>query len=209
VLGELAFSESFGSVKDRKINSWIVTLLQAVKFGAYDAAIHNLSPLIWKNMHFFLPSEITEAATNHVEQSKAKLLARMEKGDLERQDFCYLFEKREELGLNDWNLAGYAQTLSIAGSETTATAFYRLTYYLCRTYEVYNKLKDKVRGRFKTTDEITSHSANFPYLTAVIYETLRIYPPVPIAMPRIAPNGRAMVAGVFVPKEVGFILFAC
>lgn len=149
---------------------------------------------------------MTEAATNHVKQSKAKLLARMDKGDLERRDFCsYLLEKKEELELTDWNLAGYAQTLIIAGSETTATLFCGLTYYLCRTPEVYEKLKDEVRGRFKTADEITSHSATFPYLTAVIHETLRIYPPVPIALPRITPKGGAMVAGVFVPEGVGFI----
>jgi cytochrome P450 len=210
VLGELAFSESFGSVENRKTNPWIATLLQMVKFGAYDAAVHRLSPLIWKNMRFFVPSKITEAATNHVNQSKAKLLARMEKGELERRDFCsYLLEKKEALGLNDWNLAGYAQTLVIAGSETTATLLCGLTYYLCRTPEVYEKLKDEVRGRFKSTDEITSHTATFPYLTAVINETFRIYPPVPIAMPRITPKGGAMVAGVFVPEGVGRLHLSC
>ncbi|KAH8786726.1 cytochrome P450 [Hyaloscypha sp. PMI_1271] len=201
VLGELAFSESFGSVKNRKTNSWIATLLQTVKFGAYDSAIYRLSPWLWKNMHFFLPAKITKAATNHTKQSKAKLLVRMEKGDLERRDFfSYILEQIEELGLTDSNLVGYAQTLIIAGSETTATLLCGLTYYLCRTPEVYEKLKNEVRSRFKTTDEITGHSATFPYLTAVIHETFRIYPPVPIAMPRITPKGGAMVAGVFVPE---------
>jgi hypothetical protein len=207
VLGELAFSESFGSVKNRKTNSWIATLLQTVKFGAYDSAIYRLSPWLWKNMHFFLPAKITKAATNHTKQSKAKLLVRMEKGDLERRDFfSYILEQIEELGLTDSNLVGYAQTLIIAGSETTATLLCGLTYYLCRTPEVYEKLKNEVRSRFKTTDEITGHSATFPYLTAVIHETFRIYPPVPIAMPRITPKGGAMVAGVFVPEGVCFIL---
>jgi len=58
VLGELAFSESFGSVKNRKTNSWIATLLQTAKFGAYDAAIYRLYPWIRKNinMHSFLPT---------------------------------------------------------------------------------------------------------------------------------------------------------
>ncbi|KAE9366697.1 cytochrome P450 [Stipitochalara longipes BDJ] len=201
VLGELAFGESFGSVKNRKTDSWIATLLQATKFGAYDSAIHCLSPLVWRNMHLFLPSEITEAGINLVKKSRDKVLARMERGEMERRDFCsYLFDKKEEFEFNDWNLAGYASTLIMAGSETTATAFCGLTYYLCRTPEVYEKLKDEVRGRFKTADEITSHNATFPYLTAVIHEALRIYPPVPIAMPRVTPKGGAMVAGVFVPE---------
>jgi cytochrome P450 len=114
-------------------------------------------------------------------------------------------EKKDEMGMNDWNLAGYAQTLVMAGSETTATSFCGLTYYLCRTPEVYQKLKDEVRGRFKTMDEITIQTATFPYLTAVINEVLRIYPPVPIALPRVTPKGGAMVAGVFVPEGVRFI----
>jgi cytochrome P450 len=209
VLGELAFSEPFGSVENRKTNSWIATLFDAVKFGAYDSAIHRLSPRIWKHMHLFIPREITKAGTDHITQSKAKLLARMDKGDLELRDFCsYLFEMRDELRLSDWNMTGYAQTLIMAGSETTASAFCGLTYYLCRTPEVYQKLKDELRGRFKTADEIMGHNTTFQYLTAVINETLRIYPPVPIAMPRITPKGGATVAGVFVPEGVGFILAA-
>lgn len=141
------------------------------------------------------------AAVNHIHQSKDKLLARMEKTDLEHRDICsYILEKKDEFGMNDWNLTGYAQTLVMAGSETTATSFCGLTYYLCRTPEVYQKLKDEVRGRFKTADEITIHTATFPYLTAIINEVLRIYPPVPIALPRVTPKGGAMVAGVFVPE---------
>jgi cytochrome P450 len=209
VLGELAFSEAFGSVRNRKTDSWIATILQAIKFGAYDSAIYRLSPRIWKIMPYFIPSNITKEALNHVNQSKAKILARMEKGDLERRDFCsYLFEKKEELGLTDWNLAGYANVLIMAGSETSAALLSGLTYYLCRTPDVYKKLKVEVRERFETADEITSLRATFPYLTAVIQEALRIFPPSPIAPPRITPKEGGMVAGVFVPGGVGFILTA-
>ncbi len=139
-------------------------------------------------------------------QSKAKILTRMEKGDFERRDFCsYLFEQKEELGLTDWNLAGYANVLIMAGSETSAALLSGLTYHLCRTREAYKRLKDEVRGRFKTADEITSQTATFPYLTAVIQEALRIFPPSPIAAPRITPKAGGMVAGVFVPGGVGFV----
>jgi cytochrome P450 len=70
---------------------------------------------------------------------------------------------------------------------------------------VYQKLKDEVRGRFQSADQITSLSATFPYLTAVIHEALRIYPPVPIAVPRITPKGGAMIAGALIPEGVGFM----
>ena len=140
-------------------------------------------------------------------ESKAKILKRMAKEEqLEaegKRDFCsYIFEKREELGISDWGLAAHAQALIIAGSETSATVLSGLTYWLCRTPDVYEKLKREVRSRFKSSEEITSTSATFPYLTAVIHETLRIYPPVPIGMPRITPKGGGMVAGVWVPGGV-------
>ena len=157
-------------------------------------------------MNLFTPTEMTAAAKNHVRQSLNKVLVRAEKGETQRRDFSsYLLEKRDELGISDWSLAGYAQTLIMAGSETTATAFCGLTYYLCRTPEVYEKLKEEVRNRFKSADEITSHSATFSYLTAIIHEILRIYPPVPIGLPRVTPKGGAMVAGVSVPGGVSVL----
>jgi len=206
VLGELAFGESFGSVKNRKTDSWITTILNQIKFLAYDAAVYRISPTLWKLAPYLVPKAVTDAGVNHVKQSKAKILHRIQKGDSVRRDFCsYILEKKDELGLSEWNLAAYAQVLIVAGSETTATTFTALTYYLCRTPQVYQRLKDEVRGRFQTADQITSLSATFPYLTAVVNEALRIFPPVPVASPRVAPKGGAMVAGVFVPEGVGLI----
>jgi len=201
VLGELAFSESFGSVKNRKTNSWIATILNQIKFLAYDNAVCKISPKLWKLISYFIPAEVTKAGVDHVNKSKAKILHRMEKGDSARRDFCsYLFEKKDELKFNDWNLAAYAQVLIVAGSETSATTLSAMTYYLCRNPVVYQRLKDEVRGAFQSADEITSVRATLPYVNAVLNEALRIYPPVPIGLPRITPKGGAMVAGYFVPE---------
>lgn len=204
MLGELAFGEPFGSVKNRKTDTWIATILNQIKYTACFTAVNRLSPRLTKIIPYFIPKDVTEAGINHVKQSKAKILHRIEKGDHVRRDFCsYIFEKKEELKLTEWNLAGYAQVFIVAGSETSATTLTALAYYLCRTPRVYQKLKDDVRRRFQTSDQITSLGATFPYLTAVIQETLRIYPPVPVGVPRITPKGGAMVAGVFVPEGVG------
>jgi hypothetical protein len=207
VLGELAFSESFGSVKNRKTDSWVATILNQIKFLAYDAAIYRLSPTLHQRMMTYLiPADVAKAGVDHVINSKAKILHRMEKGDLARRDFSsYLLEKKDKLKLNDWNLAAYAQLMVVAGSETTATTLSAMTYYLCRNPLAYQKLKDEVRGTFRSADDITSVKATLPYLNAVINESLRIYPPVPIGVARIAPKGGAMVAGVFVPGGVGLI----
>jgi cytochrome P450 len=127
----------------------------------------------------------------------------MNRGELETKDFCsYIFEIKEEMNLNDWHMAAYSNSLIIAGAETTATMMSSLTYWLCRTPRVYDKLKEEVRSRFRASSEINSLSATFPYSTAVINEVLRIFPPLPIGVPRIAPKGGETVDGVFVPGGV-------
>jgi cytochrome P450 len=123
----------------------------------------------------------------------------MEKGEGERKDFCsYIFQVKEEMGLNDWHMAAYSNALILAGSETSGTTLSALTYFLCRTPQVYDRLKQEVRSRFKSSSEITSVSATFPYLTAVINEALRIYPPVPFGIPK----GGDTVDGFFIPGGV-------
>ncbi|PMD33124.1 cytochrome P450 [Hyaloscypha variabilis F] len=202
VLGELAFGEPFGSVSARQTDEWISTILQMVVFIAWDSALYKLHPIFSDFYSYFIPPSIRKATANHVFQSKAKILSRLEKGERRdgRKDFCsYIFELRKEMGLNEWHMAAYSNSMIIAGSETTATVMSALTYYLCRTPAVYDKLKQEVRSRYMSSDEITSLSATFPYLTAVIHEILRIFPPIPFGMPRIVPPGGDTVDGIFIP----------
>jgi cytochrome P450 len=174
-----------------------------VAYISWNSALFRISPLLEKMHGYLIPADLKKASLNHVVESKAKILARMNRGELETKDFCsYIFKLKEEVGLNEWHITAYSNAFIIAGSETTATAMSALTYWLCRTPRVYNKLKDEVRSRFKTSSEINSRSATFPYLTAVIHEMLRIFPPIPIGMQRITPKGGAMVSGVFVPEGV-------
>lgn len=177
-----------------------------VKYIAYDTSLFRLSPLFERIMPYFIPAEVRKGMMNHVLQSKAKILERRNKGDQGRRDFCsYIFEMQKELKLSDWHLMAYSNSMIIAGSETSATVLSAMTHWLCETPLVYSRLKEEVRSRFKSSSEITSQSAKFPYLTAVIHETLRMLPPVPFAPPRITPKGGATVAGVFVPGGVSLL----
>jgi cytochrome P450 len=173
-----------------------------VKFITYDAAIYRLSPALEKTLRKYLPKHVRDGMQNHVTQSRAKILARMDRKP-ERKDLCsYIFEVRDEMDLTIWDMTGYSNAVIIAGSETSATVLSALTHWLCKTPDVYEKLKKEVRSRFKSSYEITSQSATFPYLTAVINEILRVFPPLPNGPPRIAPEGGEIVAGVYVPEGV-------
>jgi cytochrome P450 len=66
------------------------------------------------------------------------------------------------------------------------------------------KLTSEIRGAFKSEDEIDFVSVStLPYLLACLDEALRIYPPVPIGLPRVVPKGGASIAGNYVPEKVG------
>ena len=64
-------------------------------------------------------------------------------------------------------------------------------------------LRDEIDSAFNTYDDITANAAsNLKYLHAVALESMRIYAPLPFALPRVVPeygdtvDGHALPAGV-------------
>ena len=99
--------------------------------------------------------------------------------------------------------------ISRAGSETTATTLSAIHYYLVRNPDVCKRLQDEIRTTFKSYDEINATStASLEYLGAVCREALRIFPPVPIGLPRLIPEGGDTVDGKWIPGGVGSETFA-
>lgn len=65
------------------------------------------------------------------------------------------------------------------------------------------QLSEEIRSCFPGDNEITMQStAKLPYLSAVIEESLRLYPPVAAGLRRIVPKGGAIIDGHFVPENV-------
>jgi cytochrome P450 len=207
VLGELAFGESFNSLKNRKTDDWIAIILDSIKFNAWDVAIWKL-PILPRFQYYLTPAKVREGGTKHAYESRDKILKRAaEKTD--RKDFVsYILAKREELKITDWEMAAHSNALIVAGSETSATTLSGLHYYLLNNPEAYKKVREEVRGRYKSRDEIDAKStAQLTYMTACIEETWRVYPPIPIAMPRITPKGGCNIANEFVPGGVSFTVY--
>ena len=95
-------------------------------------------------------------------------------------------------------------TLTIAGSETTATALAGATYFLASEPKMKAKLVSELKTTFASEQEIDLLSvAKSPYLCAVTEETLRLYSPGPNAQPRITPPEGNIVLGDRLPGKVG------
>lgn len=97
--------------------------------------------------------------------------------DSNRDDILtLLIAARDETGqaMTDEELRDELMTLLFAGHETTASALAWAFYWIDRLPEVKNKLLQE----FDTlpADPDSSAIARLPYLSAVCFETLRIYP---------------------------------
>lgn len=135
--------------------------------------------------------------------TKSKARRRIELGDLGADDFFSHLLKNDKL--TEGSLIGNADTLILAGSESTATCLSGLTWYLLTNPDCLSKVTEEVRGAFSSVDEITGDSTtHLPYLLGCIDETLRIFPPVSFNLPRDCPG--AMIDGHYVPEGtvVGF-----
>ena len=92
--------------------------------------------------------------------------------------------------------------LIIGGSETTATLLSGATYYLLSNPAKLAQLTEEVRSTFNSEEEITINSVSrLNYMLACLNEALRMYPPVPIGLPRIVPTGGARIAGHYIPEN--------
>ena len=98
--------------------------------------------------------------------------------------------------------------LIIGGSETTATLLSGVTYLLLTNPHTLATLTEEVRSTFESEDEIDITSVGrLTYMLACLNEALRMYPPVPIGLPRIVPKGGASVADRYVPQDTTVAIF--
>ena len=130
------------------------------------------------------------ADTKLNEQHSLDLIEKRVVRHSDRKDFMTrILEHREKDEVSNVQLAAHAADFVTAGSETTATALACICYYLMKTPAVAKKLRAEIDGAFSQYQDITAASTTpLPYLNAVIQEGMRLYPPLPIALPRIVPS---------------------
>ncbi|KAF4636874.1 hypothetical protein G7Y89_g1199 [Cudoniella acicularis] len=95
-------------------------------------------------------------------------------------------------------------TFIAAGHETTSSTFTWATYLLAKHPEIQTRLRDEIRSQLPSPSspdpeiDIATVLESLPYLHAVCYETIRLYPAVPVTI-RIAVRD-TNIAGTPIPK---------
>ncbi|KAL8747225.1 MAG: hypothetical protein Q9184_007630 [Pyrenodesmia sp. 2 TL-2023] len=207
VVGELAFGESFNGVRSGTTHFWIDIVVDSMGQSSYADCLQRF-PLLGRMFIRLNPQWMAKmrAGSQKHEGYTMDLMNRRMKQQSDRKDFMsYLLAEKARLGggISNIQLAAHASDFVIAGSETVATTLSAAINYVCRDASVFSKLKAEIHTSFDAFEEITSTStASLRYLQAVCLETLRIFPPVPLGLPRVVPKGGDTVDGQFVPENV-------
>ena len=93
-----------------------------------------------------------------------------------------------------------------AGTDTTANALGNATWYIMSNPVIYDRLFAELKAAIPNVHDVVDSGAlegeRFPYLRAVVKETLRLSYGVPGKMARRVPEGGTMLCGEFVPYGV-------
>ncbi|PVI03628.1 benzoate 4-monooxygenase cytochrome P450 [Periconia macrospinosa] len=204
IIGELAFGESFGGVETGNLHPWIARIKGAMKQGALAdtfkrfPTVGSIAMILWSST---IERLTLDCKLN--EEYALDLVRKRISRKSERKDFLTrILEERDE-SISDVQIAAHSADFVTAGSETTATALACINYYLSKDKTIRKKLQEEIRGAFSSYEEINSAStAPLRYLNAVCLEGMRIYPPLPFALPRLVPKDGSIVDGHFIPPGV-------
>ncbi|KAL1840908.1 hypothetical protein VTJ49DRAFT_7650 [Mycothermus thermophilus] len=209
LVGDLTFGEPFGCLDSGGYHPWVAMLFDDIRLITVDETLRRkpaLGALVWK----LVPKKWLASRMEHWERSRQTAMRRVESGNVTREDFMsyilrnnYDGESGGEKGgptMTPGEIVENANILILAGSETTATLLSGVTFLLLTHPDKYNRLVKEIRGAFATDADITlTGLGGLDYLNAVLEEGMRMYPPVPILMPRIVPGKGENVEGYWIP----------
>jgi len=200
LIGHMSFGENFGCLD----NGEYAPFVKAINSMAAELTFNQM----WKYWgvmavrQFFTPKGLVGLRKRHIGTAMQAVGRRIENGSEHRDFLHYILAANDEKGMSREEINVNAFSLTIAGSESTATALAGAAFFMLTNPSVYHRLVEEVRSAYSSEDEITLASTHtHEYLDAVITETLRMYPPVAITLPRRVPQGGETIAGEFVPQD--------
>ncbi|PQE20159.1 isotrichodermin C-15 hydroxylase protein [Rutstroemia sp. NJR-2017a BBW] len=203
VIGDLAFGEPFGCLQTGVLHPWIDLIFKMFKISNFISEARKYPP-IGPLLLLLTPASIRDKLQHHRDLAREKAERRMAT-ETDRPDFMtYILRHNDaENGMTPEEIKENANILILAGSETTATLLNGLTYFLLQNPTTLNNLTLELRNKFKSRSELTLLAlASCKYLNAVLEEGLRMYPPVPINLPRLSPPSGTTIEEKYVPGGV-------
>ncbi|KAI0409711.1 cytochrome P450 [Xylaria palmicola] len=196
IMAEFTFGEPLGMLENNKYSDWVAMVFSAVKILPTMQMIEFYS--LTRNIFRIIePEFIRKMRLDHFNHTVTRVDKRLREGS----DQPDLWNLVEESGvLSEGEIYANAELFMAAGTETTSSLLTGLAYHLVRDPDKMKILTDEIRQSFSSNDEITFEAiSKLGYLNACLREGLRVYPPVPSALPReIAQDGNAIM-GKWIP----------
>ncbi|KAI4945617.1 hypothetical protein J4E91_007960 [Alternaria rosae] len=201
VMGDLTFGEPLHMLDNAEYDPWVSIIFGSLKVQSYFGILMSY-PWFWQAFKRCLPESFNQKRVNHFNHSVTRVTKRLEKGlNSEGVDLWDLvLSQKEGRGLTRGEMDANSALFMIAGTETTATLVSGMTYLLLRNPDCMEKLNSEIRSAFDSDADMTMERlAALPYLAACIKEAFRLYPPVPLGLPRLTPQDGSTVVGQYVP----------
>ncbi|KAH7380109.1 cytochrome P450 [Pyrenochaeta sp. MPI-SDFR-AT-0127] len=199
IMGDLTFGEPLHMLEDAEYDPWVRAIFANIKIAS-KASVMMKYPLLRGALRKAVP--MNKKRGEQFQHAVTRVSKRLQKGrDTEGVDLWDLvLSQKEGRGLSRDEMDANASLFMVAGTETTATSLSGLTNFLLTNPEKMKKLVDEIRGAFTSADDMTMEQlAALPYLAATIKESLRLYPPIPLGLPRLVPQIGSTVVGQFIP----------
>ncbi|KAK4155759.1 cytochrome P450 [Chaetomidium leptoderma] len=201
IMGDLTFGQSLGQLEAKTYSQWVEAVFASIR-AIPIAQLIQYYPLLQGLFNLIEPQAIKDMKYNHFKHSADRVDQRLERGSDKPDIWNLVLSAQGDQQLSLDEMYCHADVFMLAGSETTGTAMAGFTYFLLTNPDKLAVLTREIRARFPTDADITMEStAPLRYLNACIQESLRLYPPVPVGVPRTVPAPGQEVLGRWVGPE--------
>lgn len=211
IMADLTFGEPLHQLDNSSYSTWVRAIFSTFKFVTLQQsvrAIPSLEALLLK----FMPKSVEEKRTKHMEFASERVDKRLQMKTDRPDIWTHVLRfsnsaENKDRGLSMNEMYSNASSFMLAGTETTATLLSGLTYLLLKHPNYMKHLVAEIRETFPTRESITMQKlASLEFLNACIDEALRLYPPLPIGMPRIVPAQGAVICDEEIPGGVSSVV---
>lgn len=159
-------------------------------------------PLLFPLVFLALPPKLATTLPILLRSNLKIVQERVARRDnLKHPDYFSLLLPEGKPTPSDDFLVAQANHLIVGGFDPDTNLFTAAIHYLLENPQTYDLLRDEVRGKFSSGDQMSNETLQpLPYLHAVIEETLRLHTNGAFGLPRISPG--ATVDGHYIAKGV-------
>jgi cytochrome P450 len=214
-MSDMVFGEPLGMLEDGEYVPWVQLIFGFLKLATRLKAVRYLGPWIdatLSHVKHNVPSWVPGFCVPHQHHSYiARRVDKRLQTTPTHPDIWSLITKESSEDEKPFSMDerySIANEMMIGGTETTATALSGVIYYLLLNPKYLKELTQELRQQYKDVHALTMQSLqNQQKLNAVLWEGLRVYPPLPTGLPRHVPSGGTVLEGYYLPDDARVAIY--